>query len=293
MSQAGGRVPCRILHWILALSLALAPRAAGQNLLLNGTFDVGLASWTTHGDVSFSGEDAGGSPSSGSARLAAVAPATAVFDQCVELPNGVTSLQLDLALRVVDPPPAGFVGVRFDFAFAPACAGSPAIRVMPVPTGAAGAWTPVAKAVPVPPGAKSVKVVLGASVNAPTGAIEAYLDDLRLEPIAAFLLNQDRFLVSADWETDDGRAGHAVGVELAADSGYFWFFDPTNVELIVKVLDGCAINDRFWVFAGGLTNVRVTLRVLDTTFGFEQAYVNPQSTAFQPLLDTDALNACF
>jgi hypothetical protein len=33
------------------------------------------------------------------------------------------------------------------------------------------------------------------------------------------------------------------------DTGAFWFFAAANVELIVKVLDGCALNGAHWVFA--------------------------------------------
>jgi hypothetical protein len=39
-------------------------------------------------------------------------------------------------------------------------------------------------------------------------------------------------------------------VPLGADTGYFWFFEDTNVELVVKVLDGRAINGHTWVFYG-------------------------------------------
>src|SRR6476620_6788391 len=64
-----------------------------------------------------------------------------------------------------------------------------------------------------------------------------------------------RFLVGVTWNTASGTTGIGNGVSLANDSGYFWFFDAKNVELIVKVLDACTANQRFWVFAGGLTNV--------------------------------------
>ena len=56
-------------------------------------------------------------------------------------------------------------------------------------------------------------------------------------------------------------------VEITPDTGYFWFFNQENVELLVKVLDGCMITDHWWVFAGGLTDVEVTLRVTDTQSG--------------------------
>ena len=79
-----------------------------------------------------------------------------------------------------------------------------------------------------------------------------------------------------------------TAVELTPDTGYFWFFNQENVELLVKVLDGCPITDHWWVFAGGLTDVEVTLRVTDTLSGMVKTYFNPQKTPFEPVQDTSA-----
>ena len=104
-------------------------------------------------------------------------------------------------------------------------------------------------------------------------------------------LNGGRFRVGAAWRTaTDSGAAHAVS--LTGDTGYFWFFSPGNVEAIVKALDGCSFNSRYWVFASGLTNVEVTLTVTDTQFGITRTYVNPINTAFQPIQDTSAFATC-
>ncbi len=105
-------------------------------------------------------------------------------------------------------------------------------------------------------------------------------------------LNQGRYAVKADWRSQDGGFGAGRAVRLTADTGYFWFFDPDNVELIVKSLDGCGLNERLWVFGGGLTNVEVELKVTDTWTGDVELYLNPAGTAFQPLQDTDAFAGC-
>ena len=60
----------------------------------------------------------------------------------------------------------------------------------------------------------------------------------------------------------------------------------------VKVLDGCALNQQHWVFAAGLTDVRVELRVADTHSGETRTYVNPLGRAFAPIADTKALGGC-
>jgi CSLREA domain-containing protein len=104
-------------------------------------------------------------------------------------------------------------------------------------------------------------------------------------------LNNGRFRVKASWRTSD-RNGAAGAVGLTDDSGYLFFFDPTNVEVTIKVLNGCANNNRYWVFVSGLTNVRVDLTVTDTDTGQTKTYVNPQGTTFQPKLDTNAFATC-
>lgn len=102
-----------------------------------------------------------------------------------------------------------------------------------------------------------------------------------------------RFLVEAVWETPTGVAGAGNATALTGDTGYFWFFDQDNVEVLVKVLDACGDPyDRFWVFAAGLTDVEVALTVTDTQTGAVREYHNPQSTAFVPVQDIDAFATC-
>lgn len=105
-------------------------------------------------------------------------------------------------------------------------------------------------------------------------------------------LNNDRFAVSAVWRTSNGNTGNAQATRLTSETGYFTFFSATNVEVVVKVLNACGLNSRYWVFAGGLTDVNVTLTVRDTKTGTTKTYTNPQGTAFQPIQDTNALPTC-
>jgi hypothetical protein len=101
-------------------------------------------------------------------------------------------------------------------------------------------------------------------------------------------LDGGRFEVSADWQKSTGETGHGNAVSLTADTGYLWFFSSANVEMVVKVLDACSVNGQHWVFAGGLTNVAVTLRVRDTQTDTVRTYSNPQGVAFVPIQDTGA-----
>jgi hypothetical protein len=99
-------------------------------------------------------------------------------------------------------------------------------------------------------------------------------------------LNAGRFQVMASWRKADGTSGAAVPALFTNDTGYFWFFNDSNVELVVKVLDARGVNGQFWVFASGLTNVGVDITVVDTETGSVKTYQNPLGTAFQPIQDT-------
>jgi hypothetical protein len=107
-------------------------------------------------------------------------------------------------------------------------------------------------------------------------------------------LNGNRFRVQALYLSSQGQSGEAKAVKLTEDSGYLWFFSASNIEAVVKVLNGCISTNRYWVFAGGLTDVRVVLSVADTQNPEEVAvYVNPLGKAFQPIQDTtQALQSC-
>jgi len=100
-----------------------------------------------------------------------------------------------------------------------------------------------------------------------------------------------RFLVGVTWTTTTGTTGIGHGTSLTGDSGYFWFFDSANIEVVIKVLDACAVNGNHWVFAAGLTNVAVHLRVVDSETGAEFIQDNPQGVAFAPIQDTKAFIA--
>jgi fibronectin type III domain protein/matrixin len=113
-----------------------------------------------------------------------------------------------------------------------------------------------------------------------------------IEGPATLCLNDGRFQVDMVWATA-GQEGDGQGVELTDETGYFYFFSPQNVEVVVKVIDACVLaTPRFWVFAGGLTDVSAILRVVDSQTGVVKTYENPQGTPFQPIQDTSAFATC-
>jgi hypothetical protein len=92
-------------------------------------------------------------------------------------------------------------------------------------------------------------------------------------------LNASRFQVRVDWRVPaQGTNGRGQAVALTSDTGYFWFFSANNVELVIKVVDGRPVNNRFWVFYGALSNVEYTITVTDTQTGAVKTYFNPSGT---------------
>ena len=62
---------------------------------------------------------------------------------------------------------------------------------------------------------------------------------------------------------------------------------------MIKVIDGCGFNDRYWVFAGGLTNVETHLTVRDTLYSTTTfTRINPLNQPFVPILSIDAFSTC-
>ena len=89
-------------------------------------------------------------------------------------------------------------------------------------------------------------------------------------------LNASRFKVQVTWSVpSQGTSGVGNGIALTSDTGEFWFFSANNIELVVKVVDGRAFNNKFWVFYGALSNVQYTITVTDSITGAVKTYVNP------------------
>ena len=98
-------------------------------------------------------------------------------------------------------------------------------------------------------------------------------------------LNANRFMITVTWVTVTSRSGdeqataasgNGQAISMTGDTAYFWFFSSNNVELVIKVVDGRAVNNYFWVFYGALSNVQYTITVTDTLTGTVKTYVNPQ-----------------
>lgn len=101
-------------------------------------------------------------------------------------------------------------------------------------------------------------------------------------------LNGGRFRAAVRFRGQPaGPFQDARPVPLTDDTGAFWFFNSSNLELMVKVLDGRSINGRFWVFYGSLSNVEFEVTVTDTLTGASKTYSNAQGQQAS-LADTNA-----
>ena len=107
-----------------------------------------------------------------------------------------------------------------------------------------------------------------------------------------------RFKVEVEFQTSQGGGssgnGHAIPLSPVGitHGGAFWFFSPDNPEMLVKVLDGCAINGQKWFFASAGTNVAYTMTLTDTATGQQKIYTNADLRAAEPILDTAAFAGC-
>lgn len=105
-------------------------------------------------------------------------------------------------------------------------------------------------------------------------------------------LANGRFQVEVTWQSPQS-SGLGRVQKLTQTSGYFWFFAPDNVELVLKIVDACAAPfERFWVFAAGLTNVAVEITVTDTASGETWRHSSALGTPFLPVQDTQAFATC-
>src|SRR5205807_4156879 len=95
---------------------------------------------------------------------------------------------------------------------------------------------------------RTIEDSLGIAEHLNNAAAAAPMADLLLPaacvPGATSLCLADgRFAVTATYATASGPSGAAQAVPLTPNTGYFWFFSAGNVEAVVKILDGCALDD--------------------------------------------------
>ncbi|HYL06350.1 MAG TPA: hypothetical protein VE075_09940, partial [Thermoanaerobaculia bacterium] len=85
-------------------------------------------------------------------------------------------------------------------------------------------------------------------------------------------LASKRFKVQVSWTNQfNGSSGGGFAIPTTDSTGFFYFTDRSNYELIVKILD---LGGVFKVFYGELTNLHFTITVVDTHTGRTKTYSN-------------------
>lgn len=106
-------------------------------------------------------------------------------------------------------------------------------------------------------------------------------------------LQNGKFRVQVEWSAPGGALhGDAIAVPLSDEAGHLWFFQGSNPEILVKILDGRPVNGHWWVFISSNTNLEFTVHVeifpdIITPPGvFLQTYVSPAG-ANKNFIDTE------
>jgi ribosomal protein L35AE/L33A len=203
---------------------------------------------------------------------------------------------------------AGTVSVRYSTADGSARAGSDYTAVSGTLTWGPGDGS--AKTVSVPlrldgerEGGETVELRLsqptgGAAIDALRGTATLQVMDIDGQRVPCedngtdLCLVGGRFKVEVRWRTPDGQLGLGHGARLTDNSGTYWFFGDSNVEVLLKVLDACSVNNRFWVFFAGTTNVGFNVEVTDTRTGVTREYSNPLGLAAPAVTDTQSFSTC-
>lgn len=310
-----------------AALIALCVSATGQNLVHNAKFDNDVSSWSLQSSTAgytrmrWNWLDAHGSMDSGSVQVTNDAEeagigtdkccGSAVLGDCVAVTPGAP---LTLSAKRRFPPSQGASGNAWVFVtfFKDSGCRTPSnilswIGPPASPGGdywdttelCAGSTPCTGPPQTVPADARAARVGLEVGKNEAHSQFAVLFDDVYLGAGAvaqqqrcsvdshSLCLNQNRFRVTASWKDFENRTGTGTAVSMTSDTGYFWFFNSANVELVVKVVDGRGLNGKFWVFYGALSNVEYTIQVTDTATGATKSYFNP-SGQFGSRGDTDA-----
>lgn len=103
-------------------------------------------------------------------------------------------------------------------------------------------------------------------------------------------LGSERYQVGVDWQSAQASGEGQVFPVATSNAGFFTFEDPTQVELLAKVIDGCAVNGSSWVFLADLSALGLAIDTADTASGAVSAYNLSLGAISRPIADTAALS---
>lgn len=126
-------------------------------------------------------------------------------------------------------------------------------------------------------------------VQSPSGTYRIAVARDCVDTTTGFCMQDGHFYTSILWrdQAGQGAVGKTVPIR-SADTGIYYFFDPDNWEVVVKVLDGCAINGHYWVFTAATTNVAYELTIYDRLNLSQIKLTNPLGQLAAPAANTTA-----
>ena len=288
-----------------------AVQQSAANLVTNPTFAGGIAPWAPFGGGSvatFDSLDAVGSGTSGSVHITDNLGQGSISEvgQCIPITsNGHYRFRADVLFPTGQP--SATVGAFYNRYASSNCTGTVLDGGAGPDLGARGQsdhWQRMENGnlFANDAAAHSILLTLGITRRDTSATpIVANFDNVVVESSSAtgtcepstqdLCLSGFRFQVSASWRTSQA-SGSAFATQLTDDSGVFTFFDPNNIEVVLKVINACAFNHRFWVYAAGTTDQQVTITVTDTKNGTSKPYTNALGHAFSPILDSSAFATC-
>ena len=119
------------------------------------------------------------------------------------------------------------------------------------------------------------------------GSVAVASEDGCVESATTLCLQEGRYEVTVEFTANGETMPARVARPRTEDSGLFYFFEPNNWEMLLKVLDGCGVNQHHWVFAATASDVGIRLVVRDTTLPDQSAdgtmIVNSRTYDFPPI----------
>ena len=90
----------------------------------------------------------------------------------------------------------------------------------------------------------------------------------------------------------EDRSAKRVALPEAPNTGLFASSPEEEPQVLLHVLDRCAVNGHYWLDLAAVTDLEFTVKVRDTQTGRTWVYVNPAGTTPAPVRDAEAFATC-
>ncbi len=111
----------------------------------------------------------------------------------------------------------------------------------------------------------------------------------------AVCLNGGRFEATVQWRptaSQGDRSSKRLALPEAPDTALFAPSPQEDPQILLHVLDRCAVNGHYWLDFAAVTDVEFTIKVRDTQTGRTRVYFNPAGTTPAPVRDAEAFATC-